>query len=232
MASPHVIEKKWMRYGLIILVLASAFTSGRNALIIALVVGASLNALLTLSAGRRGIENLATNIVFAVSGLMVVSYALSFIYEIDIFRSLSEVVEKISTGGGAQRQDYLPLLLYGSMNDSFMGAGHGIGVRYVASEEFPWRYEMVWIATLYRVGAIGALVYALPFIISIWKSISAWRANSLSDQEKYLAGALISAFLSTNTNPYIEAYVFQWMYVLPCLYFTQTTFSRKTRVEG
>lgn len=219
LASPQVVRNVIFRYGLLVLAFASTFTSGRGMLIVSLAIGVFLNLTFSLISRARGSGKGVVNIMLSGLALVIASALLANLYDIDISVSVDAVLEKITSGGGAQRRDYLPFLFYGSLDHYFMGAGHGIGVQYVASEEFPWRYEMVWLATLYRVGIVGSIIYALPFCIAIWKSLSYWRAGLLSNEEKYLCGALVSAFVAGNTNPYIEAYPFQWMYVLPCLYF-------------
>jgi hypothetical protein len=74
---------------------------------------------------------------------------------------------------------------------------------------------VVWLATLYRVGLVGTVIYALPFLLYIAKVTRLALAHSLPPRHKFLFCAFFCAFLGSNTNPYIEAFTFQWMYVIP-----------------
>jgi hypothetical protein len=80
---------------------------------------------------------------------------------------------------------------------------------------------MVWLASVYRVGVIGAAVYALPFILTLAIGLRALALGRLQRDEMFLYGGFLGAFIASNTNPYVEALVFQWMYVLPTVYFVQ-----------
>lgn len=219
MASPEIVRSKLLRYGLILLAFGSTFTSGRSALILSLFLGVVVSLVASpMFVGKRS-SNSIVNIAIAGAVLAICGAILAQLYGIDILVPLEALFEKIASVGGAGRSDYLPYLFYGAVEDNFLGAGHGIGVQYVVNERYPWRYEIVGLATLYRVGIIGTIIYALPFLIAMAKSIRLWRENFLLPQEKFLCGALIAAFVGANTNPYVEAFAFQWMYVLPCLYF-------------
>ena len=229
MASPEIVRSKLLRYGLISLAFASTFTSGRSALILSLFLGVGVSLVASPMFVRKRSSNSILNIAMAGAVLAICGAVLAQLYGIDILVPLEALLEKIVSAGGAGRSDYLPYLFYGAVEDSFLGAGHGIGVQYVVNERYPWRYEIVGLATLYRVGIVGTIIYALPFLLAMTKSIRLWRANLLIPQEKFLCGASIAAFVGANTNPYIEAYAFQWMYVLPCLYFIGLRRSGGTR---
>jgi len=73
----------------------------------------------------------------------------------------------------------------------------------------------VWLATLYRVGILGTLIYALPFALYILAALRLAYRRRLPSRHKFLFSGLVCALLATNTNPYIEAFAFQWMYVIP-----------------
>jgi hypothetical protein len=40
-------------------------------------------------------------------------------------------------------------------------------------------------------------------------------ARLLPARHKFMFCGFVCAFLATNTNPYIEAFILQWMYVIP-----------------
>jgi hypothetical protein len=96
-----------------------------------------------------------------------------------------------------------------------LGSGHGIGVSYARSETFPWRYEMVWVATVFRVGLFGALVYTFIFLLYIADVLIKLGTGALSVIDKFYFAGFISVYIASNTNPYIESVAFQWMFVFP-----------------
>lgn len=221
-ASTEVIERKPVRWFVMVAMLISAVTSGRSALLLSIAMGVVLAALLS----TRSLLRAPKGLVAYVSILPLVAFAghyiLSEIYGINLALGFETLVEKIASGGGAGRQDYMPQLLEGAMDYAFLGAGHGIGVEYIASGEFPWRYEVVGAATLYRTGIFGLLIYSLPFLVALKMVYVKYSRGELDKYEKYLAGGMMAALVSANTNPYIEAIVFQWMFILPTLYFIES----------
>lgn len=232
MASPEIIRSKLLRYGLVLLAIGSTFTSGRSALILSLFLGASVSLVASPMFVRKRSSNAILNIVIIGAVFVVCGAVLARLYGVDILVPLENLLDKVVSGGGAGRSDYSPELFYGALNGGFLGAGHGVGVRYVVDYRYPWRYEVVGLATLYRVGIFGAVIYALPFVFAITKSLRLWRSNLLTPQEKFLCAGLIAAFVATNTNPYIEAYAFQWMYVLPSVYFIGLRKSAETTAHS
>ena len=228
-AAPEVVTNKSLRLILMLAAFISAFTSGRSALILGVFIGLFINVVTSLRFSGRLVRLFAVNIpMLAIAGL-VGAYALFTLFDIDVSVPITLLVEKISSSGGAGRAIYLPLLFEGAADHLFLGAGHGIGVDYAVSADFPWRYEVVGAATLFRVGIVGFLLYSLPFIIALREAFRAHRMHGLSRDEKYLVGTLIAGVMAANTNPYIEAVVFQWMFVLPCTYFIDRKFLMQYR---
>ena len=64
-------------------------------------------------------------------------------------------------------------------------------------------------------GLLGAAVYAFPFFVYIVRVLRLARARQLPPHHKFLFSAFVAAFIASNTNPYIEAFAFQWMYTIP-----------------
>tara|TARA_B100002051_G_scaffold187882_2_gene177885 strand:+ start:2404 stop:3672 length:1269 start_codon:yes stop_codon:yes gene_type:complete len=218
-ASPETVRWKPLRLLLLFGSFVSVLTSGRGALVLSIFFGVSIY--LVTSVRRTGAvrKALILNALVLLVSSLVGSYVLLAFYDINVFGPVQDVWGKISSGGGEGRKSYLPLLIEGSADHFFLGAGHGIGVDFSVSEDFPWRYEVVGAADLFRVGILGLLVYASPFLISLRSAFVLNSRRRLDRYEKYLLGALVAEIFIANTNPYIEAVVFQWMFVLPCVYF-------------
>lgn len=223
-ASPDVVGNQALRSFLMLGAFVSALTSGRSALVLGVVIGIAIYLLFSFRNIKSVPRTFGRNVVVLIIASLIGSYALWKLYGIDVTVSIDRLWQKISSGGGAGRQSYVPLLLEGVADHFFLGAGHGIGVTFTVSEKFPWRYEVVGAANLFRVGIIGFLVYALPFIVALNSAYQTYRKNGLNIYERYLLGTLIAGIFAANTNPYIEAIVFQWMFILPTTYFIDRKF--------
>jgi hypothetical protein len=123
------------------------------------------------------------------------------------------------SGGGEARSVQASALWTGIIEAHGVGAGHGVGVPYVRSDQYPWRYELVWVATIFRVGLVGAIVYFLPFAFYIAAAVRSGLHRSLTMEDRFLLGGFLCAFVASGTNPYIESFAFQWMYILPIVWF-------------
>jgi hypothetical protein len=220
-AAPQVIPNAIVRWVLIGCCVAVALTSARSGLMLAVPIGALLGALhgITSKQAGRAVGRLFVRGIGVVLVVSLVGWALNEMYGIDIMLPLENTLEKLSTGGGEERSTQFMALLEGVSETMATGAGHGMGVRYYVNELTPWRYEMVWIASVFRVGVIGAIIYAIPFVLALYRGWRPLLRGQLSIHERFMYGGFVCAFFASNTNPYIEAIVFQWMYVLPVVYF-------------
>jgi hypothetical protein len=206
-------------YALLLTALVVAFVAGRSALLLAVFIGAGIHLLKVLISTSPA--QLAQLPASAMRIAVIVGVLLLGLVQAGLELELLVVplLEKVASAGGEGRMQQFHALLEGLMDHHGLGAGHGIGVAYTVSDDHPWRYEMVWLASAYRTGLLGAAVYALPFV---WVLVSATRqlfARRLNPDELFLASGFLCAFIASNTNPYVEAFVFQWMYVLPMAYF-------------
>jgi hypothetical protein len=205
----------------LLIFMATAFVAGRSALLLALFVGAALNLFHLVVAGLRPLAVSALRVIALVFLALALVASQSDTFGLDPVALVSPLIEKVLTAGGEGRMQQLDALATGIAQNWGLGAGHGVGVHYTVSDQHPWRYEMVWLASVYRVGVIGAAVYALPFILTLAIGLRALALGRLQRDEMFLYGGFLGAFIASNTNPYVEALVFQWMYVLPTVYFVQ-----------
>lgn len=200
-----------------------AISSGRSALMLSVPIGLVMGVLLRpgVHGQRPGTIALAISkqVVIAVVAAVAFITGLSMLTEIDVFYIIGGFWEELSGGGGSERTNQAAALYDGILEWFGLGAGHGKGVRYLRSERYPWRYEIVLLATIYRVGIIGALIYAWPFIRYAMGVFQIWKRQRLTNFDVFLFAGCSAAFLAAATNPYIEAYTFQWMYVLPVTIF-------------
>ena len=217
-AAPEVVESIALRILLLLLLPIAALTSGRGALIMSIPIGLMLGA--ALSRRRRAADGgiagaLTANPMFLSALGLVAAAVVAVQFDLNLGLIAGRFVEEVDALGGRERAVQAQALLEGVLETFGAGAGHGIGVGYVRSETFPWRYEMVGLATLYRVGFAGALAYLAPFIaygIAFYKRS---RSAGLDSFDVFMFAGLAASLFAANTNPYIEAFSFQWMFVFP-----------------
>jgi hypothetical protein len=217
--SPELIRSRLLRLALLAMLLVCALTSGRTALILAMPLGWFLGLLLTpRTTGHPQRSSIFRLVRYGVPMLIAVATALLLLdayTQISLSKVLDAVSTKLASGGGSARVQMTHALFAGILANDGLGSGHGVGVNFISDTVHPWRYELVWLATLYRVGILGTLVYALPFLLYVVAVIRLAYGRRLPPRHKFMFCGFVCAFLGTNTNPYIEAFAFQWMYVVP-----------------
>jgi hypothetical protein len=221
-AQPTAIQGRWRRIILPALVLVCAVTSGRSALILAvplgLVVGAVLRSRTQGAEGERvGLSTLLPTFLLGLLGLLVLVVIDQFVDAFDLFFIFEQFVVELTSGGGSERSEQVGALWEGVRDSYGLGVGHGIGVAYLRSAEFPWRYEVLPMATLLRVGLIGTLVYASTFVLYGATIAARFARGTLRPADVYMAGGFVAVLVAMFTNPYAESFIFQWMYFIPVL---------------
>lgn len=221
-AEPNVLKNRLVRILLPGLLVITAITSGRSALILAIPVGFLFGSIVRsrtaafTSAEERSSFFLPT-LLIAMIMFVAVAVIDIFVDRIDLTIIFTEFFDELSSGGGSLRTDQMSALIQGILDTYGLGAGHGIGVDYVRSYDFPWRYEVIPLATLYRVGVIGTVVYTLIFIVYGLAFAQKLESQTLREEDVFMAGGFIAAAIAVFTNPYIESFIFQWMYFIPVL---------------
>ena len=218
-SSPELIKNRLLRFVLLAALLVCALTSGRTALILSVPLGWLLGLMLvsrTMGSTRR--SPVTRIILYGLPMLIAVAAALILLQaytQISLSRVFDAVSTKLASGGGSARSEMSRSLFAGILDNEGLGAGHGVGVGFISDPLHPWRYEVVWLATIYRVGLLGTLIYTLPFLLYIAAVLRMARSRRLPPRHKFMFCGFVCAFLAANTNPYIEAFAFQWMYVIP-----------------
>lgn len=213
---PAIVENFKKRIFVFFLFSVVGILSGRSALILAILIGMA-GGLFLQAFYYKNIKVIGYVFNIFIFGIVFV-FSISF-FGIDLLNVASDLVEKISSSGGDERRDQAIALWNGIVDNFFLGAGHGVGVSLVRNEEYPWRYEILWLATLYRVGLIGAAVYCWPFIFTFFIYVHLFFKKKCLKYDHFIIMGFISIFIAGFTNPYFESFEFQWMYVLPFVYF-------------
>ena len=221
-AQPLMIRNKVARVILPGLVFLAALTSGRSALILAIPIGFVTGVILRR---RTRVDETTTNgqrillpIILLGLGSLIVLVVIDFLIDsIDLTVVIGRFWDELTSGGGSERTEQAQALWDGFIDSYGLGVGHGVGVPYIRNMLFPWRYEVMPLATLLRVGLLGAIAYASTFLIYGQRFLARWSARDLRAEDIYMIGGFIPALLAIGTNPYIESFVFQWMYFLPVM---------------
>lgn len=221
-AQPLVVKGKVARVILPGFVFIAALTSGRSALILAIPIGFVTGMMLR---GRIRENELTENTrsvllpMFLLGlGSLLMLVLIDVLFEtVDLTVIISRFWEELTSGGGSERTEQASALWEGFLESYGLGVGHGVGVPYIRNMLFPWRYEVMPLATLLRVGLFGFIVYASTFLLYGQQFLLRWNARDLRAQDIYMIGGFVPALLATATNPYIESFVFQWMYFLPVM---------------
>lgn len=190
--------------------------SGRSILILSVALGFVINFFVAVKYYSLNIKELFAGL-FVLFALGLVMLLVLYHYELNFLSIINPVLQKMA-GGDLERSREFVLLMEGVDRNYALGSGHGVGVDYIASELYPWRYEIVWVALLYRVGFLGFLVYALPLLLTLIVGCHRLLKGVLSKDEIFIFSGFVAALIASNTNPYIEGFVFQWMYILPIIY--------------
>lgn len=214
-STPEAIKNKILMVFTLIILALVAIASGRTALIISMFIGFFV--FLFFSSGGVSLKVRMGFLVLFLLVVIVVIYVASTFRGIEISYVMDVTIDKVSSGGGSLRSVQADKLIE-SFSDSYgLGVGHGVGLDYIRNNMFPWRYETIWQATLHRVGILGALVYFLPFAFYMGSTFLKFFKQGLTVPERFFLGGFVCVFAASNTNPYIEGFTFQWMYILPVL---------------
>lgn len=221
-AQPLVVKGKVARVLLPGFVFIAALTSGRSALILAIPIGFVTGMLLRGRVRENELTENARSVLLPMFllglGSLLMLVVIDILFEsVDLTVIISRFWEELTSGGGSERTEQAAALWEGFLDSYGLGVGHGVGVSYIRNMVFPWRYEVMPLATLLRVGLFGTIIYASTFLLYGQQFLMRWNARDLRAQDVYMIGGLVPALLAIATNPYIESFVFQWMYFLPVM---------------
>lgn len=214
-ASPNAIRSFSLRIFILLSLAIVAFSSGRSALIVAPIFGYAIGFI------YRRVQNEPIRVKTLVGGIasnvlvMLTFLLLLPLMDINPFAIMENVTAEFRESGGSERSQQFVELRRGIVASNGLGVGHGIGVDYIRHDDYPWRYELVWVANVLRVGIFGAAIYLLPFLYYVGLTTREFMAGRLSELDLFYFAAFLLAFLASNTNPYLEGFPFQWMYTLP-----------------
>jgi len=215
--------------GLIAAVLLfSSLISGRSALLLSAIIGLiawcglKIRYQKTLKINWEGI---------VISLFIIVAVLFSFAaLNIEFSSVFSALYEKLNDFGGYERKNQFVSLLDGIEDVCLLGQGHGIPSYVIRNNEMPWKYELLLLSSIFHVGLLGALVYAVPLFYVLCKAHSFLCKGSINKTvatDMFFLFGMLSITFASATNPYLLSAEFQWMWFLPFVYFSDKAFHRK-----
>ena len=224
LAAPHVIRSIPLRVMIIIILVVTALTSGRSALIVSLAIGAFIGIgmmVIAASKGRRAKDSISFSTYFVVLfAVFIAAMGLdSIIDEVNLFDTFENLFSKISAGGGFERTDQYTSLMQGISQTNGLGAGHGVGVNFIRDFSYPWRYELFFLSMVYRVGIIGAAIILIPYLVYVFAFAKRALYGTVEASHVFLFAGFCGSMFAAATNPYPESYIFAWCYILPIIAF-------------
>lgn len=228
-AAPQIIENRLIRIIAGFVFFIAALLSGRSALILSLAIGLLLFITANFSLINILNKKRIITVLFFIFFSIIILFVLGRYYEMDVFKVFANLIEKISEGGGEARVDQADALIKGILDSSLLGAGHGVGVSVIRNEEYPWRYELLWLATLFRVGIFGSIIYLIPVGVIFFRYFRQLILRKNTYASDFMFSGFIASFIGAATNPYYESFEFQWMLVLPFIYFMRCKDATKKR---
>jgi len=222
-SAPKIIHNVLIRYSIAFVLIVVVIISGRSALILSLFVGIFFFLFFNLFYPCIELKSIY-HFLILLSLIFLIIYFLSVRIHFDVFCLFRTHLNKIFEAGGIERVAQADALMQGIYSNFFLGVGHGVGVDVIRSNRFPWRYELLLLATLYRVGLAGLIIYALPafFVIKGYLKVSKGKMRTCEGAcHKFILVGFITSIVISATNPYLESFDFQWMFFAPFVYFNQ-----------
>ncbi|MEQ6341785.1 MAG: O-antigen ligase family protein [Gammaproteobacteria bacterium] len=219
-----IVARYWLWLAFL-LCLGLAFASGRRALWLILLIAPVVYWILSwLSVSSVDSRAATTSRIPALLLLVIVIAAVLWYLQIKLDLDLSAMAEQLFSAfdfsgerSASLRAEQAQALFSEWQNRPLLGYGHGAAARgSLRSYEFPWAYELSYLALLFHTGLLGTLVYASCVVWVYWQGLKVAR-HSLA--YGYLMIPILvgtTCFLIGNaTNPYLEKFDFMWVIFLP-----------------
>ena len=136
-------------------------------------------------------------------------------HDLDWANTFDDHIQKLISQGGEERPAQRAELLREFYEAPLLGKGHGLQTRVLRDTQKPWRYELFFEATLFRVGLLGLLLTVAPIFYGFLLLIRQTMINPTDSGRSGILAGGIALLTAGATNPYYEAVDFQWMIILP-----------------
>ncbi|MDZ4307435.1 hypothetical protein [Allopontixanthobacter sp.] len=236
---PDIYRKGIWQLFMPLVLIVVALTSGRSALLVACAIGAVSGLVLRpfiisdrVAGAVKKPGLFLRALLFGTGGLVLMALLASFLEMVDIGVVVEALAEKVLSGGGVERTTQYFSLLDGIAATNGFGAGHGIGVAYVRDFEYPWRYEIFALASIYRLGVFGFLLTFIPFAVYLGAFVRTAARRQLRPLDVFLFSGWLAIALASFTNPYPESFIYLGLLMGPVVLFPYARATDTRAVRG
>lgn len=217
-----IMARRWLWLAFL-LCLALAFISGRRVLWLVLLISPVVYWVLSLFS--VSLKNSRTGTTLRPLALLLfIAIAIFLFLQKELGLNLSAMAEQLFSAfdfsgeeSASLRSEQAEALFSEWQERPLLGHGHGAAARgSLRSDEFPWAYELSYLALLFHTGLLGTLVYASCAAWVYWQGLKVARHSST------YGGLIIPILVGTTcflignaTNPYLEKFDFMWVVFLP-----------------
>ena len=217
------VSRFWLWVALLLSLMA-AIMSGRRSVWMIIIIAPFITLLFWMflsrsdrSVNRKRFKRVGLGLVFMI--ILLFLYLKSLV-GLDIMAIVNNFLTGFAFGrdiSATARSEQFFALIKEWANMPLFGAGHGASVSgSIRSAEYPWAYELSYIALLFHTGLVGFFLYASSVIWIFWIGLKIIKSR---DRLKfYILPVLVgtSCFLIGNaTNPYLEKFDCMWVIFLP-----------------
>ncbi|RWP10329.1 MAG: hypothetical protein EOR00_30935 [Mesorhizobium sp.] len=137
---------------------------------------------------------------------------------LDIFGIRGLILERWTRvdEGASERLNQARALWYGFTESPYFGKGLGAIAHAIRSEDKPWRYELSYVAALFRYGLFGCGLLLVIYGGAIASCLI--RIRNLSIPERALLAGAISQVIAYAVNPVFDTFDTAWQLLLPVLF--------------
>ena len=231
MTAPRELQRRlpttwlWIAAGLV--TIATAMSSRRALLLVlAMSPGITMVVRMFLPAAQRRQDFVRVRrfVAGGAIGLVLIVGFLGLVHDydmqayLDMFLAGFAFDDVYQVTGASIRRAQFEGLIAGWLDRPLIGWGHGSGCRYVASRgsEWPWAYEMAYLALLHNTGLLGFLGYASGILWIFWKSTRIMRQGTLlSAMMVPVMTGTCCYLIAAATNPYLGSFDYIWVVFFP-----------------
>jgi hypothetical protein len=157
-------------------------------------------------------------VAFGLLMALIVSAIAILAYSFDVLSVGAMIDERIGSlnfESEVIRTDQANALWEGFLNRPFFGSGLGSNINIIRDEDKIWRYELSYIAALFRFGVIGCFFYLLLYGIPLWRCLLSYKQFSVA--QKSIIIAVFSQVLAYAVNPVFDTFDTAWQPLIPIL---------------
>jgi hypothetical protein len=228
MPSMFFIKNNVLKVLYVFLFLIAALLSGRTALIVCVLLGLCLFVVYY----KRFSFNLRKILIIGATSVLLSQIAydqFTKYFDVNIIDDISsEHISKIQESGGEERAIQTDQILKQFYNYP-LGSGF-VTLKIVRNELKTFDYEVLIVAVLMRFGIITFLILLISIGTNFSHLFLKKRLINSNERDFFILG-FFAIILVSFTNPYLESFCFQWMFIGPIVLMKEKIIMLSTKVK-